>query len=94
MDPGHAEALLCAGALARSMDVAWEPHARTLLPAMFAGGLSAPLVDALEGVSNALPALTPAIQRTLIEVISGVLSPETVSTPHSALTGRRRGRLS
>ena len=84
VDPGHAEALLCAGALARSMDVAWEPHVRTLLPAMFAGGLSAPLVDALEGVSNALPALTPAIQRTLIEVISGVLSPETVSTPHAA----------
>ncbi|ACO68161.1 target of rapamycin kinase [Micromonas commoda] len=77
VDPGHAEALLCAGALARSMDVAWEPHVRTLLPAMFAGGLSAPLVDALEGVSNALPALTPAIQRKLIEVISSVLSPET-----------------
>jgi hypothetical protein len=40
IDPGHAEALLCAGALARSMDVAWEPHVRRLLPAMFAGGLS------------------------------------------------------
>ena len=75
IDPGHAEALLCAGALARSMDVAWEPHVRRLLPAMFAGGLSAPLVDALEGVSNALPALVPIIQRKLIEVISNVLNP-------------------
>jgi hypothetical protein len=33
------------------------------------------LVDALEGVSNALPALVPIIQRKLIEVISNVLNP-------------------
>jgi len=32
-------------------------------------------VDALEGVSNALPSLVPIIQRKLIEVISNVLNP-------------------
>ena len=88
VDPGHAEALLCAGALARSMDVAWEPHVRTLLPAMFAGGLSAPLVDALEGVSNALPALTPAIQRKLIEVISSACSRRRRCRRRTRRTGR------
>ena len=49
LEPGTAEALLCSGALARSIGPAWEPHVRVLLPSLFAGGLSAPLVDALAG---------------------------------------------
>jgi hypothetical protein len=62
IEPGAAEALLCAGALASSVGGAWEPRVRTLLPALFVGGLSAPLVDALEAIADALPTLLPSIQ--------------------------------
>jgi hypothetical protein len=62
IEPGAAEALLCAGALASSVGGAWELRVRTLLPALFVGGLSAPLVDALEAIADALPTLLPSIQ--------------------------------
>ena len=88
VDPGHAEALLCAGRSRGRWTWLGNPTFEPCCPPCSPARLSASLVDALEGVSNALPALTPAIQRKLIEVISSVLSPETVSTPNSALTGR------
>ena len=75
LEPGAAEALLCVGALASSCGELWEPHARALLPALFAPGLTAPLVDALDAVAVALPATLPMIQRRLIETISGILAP-------------------
>ena len=74
-ESGAFEALLCAGALAQSVGPAWEPHARVLLPSLFAGGLSAPLVEALEAMATALPATLPQIQRRLIDAISAVLNP-------------------
>ena len=75
LEPGAAEALLCVGALASSCGELWEPHARALLPALFAPGLTAPLVDALDAVAVALPATLPMIQRRLIDTISGILAP-------------------
>ena len=50
----------CAPARWRNRGPAWEPHARVLLPSLFAGGLSAPLVEALEAMATALPATLPA----------------------------------
>ena len=61
LEPGTAEALLCSGALARSIGSSWEPHVRVLLPSLFAGGLSAPLVVALEAIAEALPTLVPQV---------------------------------
>jgi hypothetical protein len=46
---------------------------RVLLPALFTGGLSAPLVDALEAIASALPQLLPQIQRRLIDAIGAAL---------------------
>ena len=40
-ESGAFEALLCAGALAQSVGPAWEPHARVLLPSLFAGVIRA-----------------------------------------------------
>ena len=95
LEPGAAEALLCVGALASSCGELWEPHARALLPALFAPGLTAPLVDALDAVPVALTATLPMIQRRLIETISGIHGPD---PPRACGRGRagwdraRRGR--
>ena len=91
-ESGAFEALLCAGALAQSVGPAWEPHARVLLPSLFAGGLSAPLVEALEAMATALPATLPQIQRRLIDAISAVLNPGAAAGARRETQSRRRAR--
>jgi hypothetical protein len=72
-EPGAAEAFLCVGALAKSVGAPWEPHARALMPFLFAGGLTAPLVAALASLAEALPQTAPSISRRLVDAISEAL---------------------
>ena len=73
-EPGVAEAFLCVGALAKSVGAPWEPHARALMPFLFAGGLTAPLVAALASLAQALPRTAPMVQERLVAAISEALS--------------------
>ena len=75
-EPGAAEAFLCVGALARSVGAPWEPHARALVPFLFAGGLTAPLVAALASLAEALPRTAPSVQTRLVDAISEALASE------------------
>ena len=72
-EPGAAEAFLCVGALAKSVGAPWEPHARALMPYLFAGGLTAPLVAALASLAEALPQTAPSVSRRLVDAISEAL---------------------
>lgn len=69
------EALTAAAALARHAGPAWAPHAAALLPALFAPGLSRPLVDALAATAAAFPPLLPAVQQRLLALLAAVLAP-------------------
>ena len=77
-EPGAAEAFFCVGALARSVGAPWEPHARALVPFLFAGGLTAPLVAALASLAEALPRTAPSVQTRLVDAISEALAPSEI----------------
>ncbi|CAM8904260.1 unnamed protein product [Rhodiola kirilowii] len=68
------EALTCVGNIAKAMGPTVEPYVRTLLDAMFSGGLSPALVEALEQISLSIPSLLSTIQDRLLDSISIALS--------------------
>ena len=95
-EPGVAEAFLCVGALAKSVGAPWEPHARALVPFLFAGGLTAPLVAALASLAEALPRTAPSVVKKLADAISETLSigvGPSGSDAHGGRGDRRIGEL-
>ncbi|KAL8151366.1 LOW QUALITY PROTEIN: hypothetical protein V2J09_021174 [Rumex salicifolius] len=82
------EALACVGSIAKAMGPAMEPHIRSLLDAMFSGGLSSHLVKALEQISLSIPTLLPTIQDRLLDCIAVSLSRSHHSLARTVSTGR------
>ncbi|PHU26334.1 hypothetical protein BC332_04666 [Capsicum chinense] len=64
-----------------------EPHVRGLLDSMFSSVLSLTLVEALEQITESIPALLPTIQNRLLEFISTILSRSHHSMPSQSASG-------
>ena len=76
-----AEALTCVSMIAKGVPQYVSPHMGELLPLMMQSGLSQRLVDALTQLCESIPAIVPAVQMQLLDMLSTILSGEAFKRP-------------